>query len=108
MRPNRLPSLNDREDLPYTEAVIHEISRYTAIVCLSIPHWITEDMKTADGKYHFPKDTMVFPNLYHVMNNPEVFENPRDFNPERFIDSKGRFVKHEHNILFGIGNFSNS
>jgi len=100
---DRLPSLNDRGSLHYTEAVIHEISRFTAIVCLSIPHWVTDDIKTSDGRYHLPANTMIFPNLYHVMNNPEVFPNPRQFNPDRFIDTNGKFVKHEHNIVFGLG-----
>ena len=78
-------------------------NRFTAIVCLSIPHWVTDDIKTSDGRYHLPANTMIFPNLYHVMNNPEVFPNPRQFNPDRFIDTDGKFVKHEHNIVFGLG-----
>ena len=78
-------------------------NRFTAIVCLSIPHWVTDDIKTSDGRYHLPANTMIFPNLYHVMNNPEVFPNPRQFNPDRFINANGKFVKHEHNIVFGLG-----
>lgn len=45
--PDRLPSLNDRESLPYMEAVYREIMRWKPVTPLALPH-----AATADGIYH--------------------------------------------------------
>lgn len=35
---SRLPSLKDKEDMPYSEACILEILRYTSVVPFAVPH----------------------------------------------------------------------
>ena len=35
---DRFPSVNDRGDLPYCEATMMELLRYSSIVPLSVPH----------------------------------------------------------------------
>ena len=49
----RLPSMADQADLPYTDAVIHEIQRMANIVPLSLPHMTTRDVQL--GGYTVPK-----------------------------------------------------
>ena len=68
-----------------------------------MPHYTRQTVWTSDKKYCIPAGTHIFPNLNHITNNPEVFPNPRQFMPERFLDSNNNFTKHDHNIVFGIG-----
>ena len=53
----REPRLKDRQSLPYIEAAILEVLRYTTILPLNIPHYTTKD--TSLNGYDIPKDTRV-------------------------------------------------
>lgn len=50
---NRQPTMADRPNLPYTDAVIHEIQRIGNIVPLNAPRMAAED--TTLGGYFIPK-----------------------------------------------------
>lgn len=50
---SRQPSMEDRENLPYTDAVIHEIQRMGNIVPLSLPHVANRDVQLTG--YTIPK-----------------------------------------------------
>lgn len=50
---SRQPSMDDRTNLPYTDAVIHEIQRIGNIVPLSLPHVTNRDIQL--GGYTVPK-----------------------------------------------------
>jgi cytochrome P450 len=39
----RLPSYEDRESLPYTEAIYREVLRWRSPLLLGIPHYSTQD-----------------------------------------------------------------
>ncbi|CAH1777163.1 unnamed protein product [Owenia fusiformis] len=97
----RLPSLNDRESLPYTEAVLLEIQRYNSIVPLAVPHQTTADV-TFKG-YHIPKGVLVYPNLWALHRDPTLWKNPNIFDPLRFLDENGHVVKPPHFMPFSIG-----
>ena len=94
--------MEDKPNLPFTEAVIQEILRITCIAPLGVPHNATADIRLENG-YIIPKDTMIFPNLHRITRNSQFFEDPNSFNPERFIDGNGKYAKIEQNIPFGIG-----
>jgi len=42
-------------------------------------------------------------NIWHVHNDPDLWPNPRRFDPERYLDENGRFVKSDKVIPFSIG-----
>ena len=99
----RLPCLSDRPNLHYTDAVIHEILRFTTLAPLAIPHHTHEDIWIANNKYLIPAGSIVFAHIYHITHNPDVFPDPYSFRPERFLDENKKYQKHDHNIVFGTG-----
>uniref|UniRef100_UPI0037E99FA9 cytochrome P450 2J2-like n=1 Tax=Semicossyphus pulcher TaxID=241346 RepID=UPI0037E99FA9 len=98
---SREPSLNDRENLPYTNAVIHEIQRMANIVPLNVVHMATKD--TTLDKYTIPKGTIVMPTLNSVLNDKSMWETPDSFNPQHFLDQNGSFRKREAFLPFSAG-----
>lgn len=99
--PNRLPNLNDRSQLPYTEAVICEIQRIANVAPLGIVHRCMETVKFGD--YIIPKDTMALVSLYSLHMDEHYWKDPFTFRPERFLNDSGQFVHHEYFIPFGLG-----
>jgi len=97
----RLPCMDDKTRMPYTEAVILETHRWGSVLRMNVPHSTTEDVNFAG--YHIPKDTPIHSNLWAVHHDESIFPDPHSFRPERFINEKGAFVKHEAVIPFAIG-----
>ena len=50
-----------------------------------------------------PKGTILVPNLWSVGRNPEVWQDPDEFRPERFLNDKGEAVKADELIPFSVG-----
>ncbi|KAJ4943857.1 hypothetical protein JOQ06_006351 [Pogonophryne albipinna] len=98
---NRQPSMADRTNLPYTEAVIHEIQRMGNIIPLNGLRMATKD--TTLGDYIIPKGTSVMPNLTSVLFDKTEWETPDTFNPGHFLDAEGKFVKREALMPFSAG-----
>lgn len=58
---NRVPTVDDRHKMPYTDAVIHEIQRSMSLAPIAFPHQMTRDTTFHD--YHIPKVTTISENL---------------------------------------------
>ncbi|XP_058136271.1 LOW QUALITY PROTEIN: cytochrome P450 2B4-like [Dasypus novemcinctus] len=99
--PLRLPALEDRAEMPYTDAVIHEIQRYSDLSPLGIPHSVIRD--THLRGYLLPKDTTVYTVINSVLHDPRHFEKPDAFYPGHFLDAEGNFKKQEAFIPFSMG-----
>lgn len=52
---SRQPSMEDRANIPYTDAVIHEILRIGTIAPLALPHSTNKEVQL--GSYTIPKVT---------------------------------------------------
>lgn len=88
--PKRLPSLKDKKQLPYLEATIAEVLRLRPPAPLGVPHKALVDT-TLNG-YNIPKDTTLIVNLWAIHQDPKHWENPSEFDPERFLDKNGNVV----------------
>ncbi|TRZ20192.1 hypothetical protein HGM15179_006934 [Zosterops borbonicus] len=98
---SRKPCVADRTQLPYTDAVIHEIQRFISLVPLALPHTVTKDTNFRD--YVIPKGTTVYPVLSSVLHDSKEFPNPHEFNPEHFLNKNGTFKKSDFFIPFSAG-----
>ncbi|XP_061855118.1 vitamin D 25-hydroxylase isoform X1 [Colius striatus] len=99
--PNKMPVLEEKCKMPYTEAVLHEVLRFCNIVPLGIFHATSKD--TVVRGYSIPEGTTVITNLYSVHFDEKYWSNPEVFFPERFLDSSGQFVKKDAFVPFSLG-----
>ncbi|KAL0972846.1 hypothetical protein UPYG_G00195460 [Umbra pygmaea] len=99
--PNRFPMVEDRNQMPYTNAVIHEIQRTMSLAPTAVPHQVNRD--TIFQNYHIPKGTVIFPLLSSVLWDPKLFKNPDDFDPNNFLDEDGQFNSNDGFLAFGLG-----
>ncbi|OTF79475.1 cytochrome P450-like protein [Euroglyphus maynei] len=100
--PSKEAQLADLEQMPYTEATFWEVLRRSNIVALGNTHSTLEDSSLAG--YSIPATTHILPNLYAINMDPELWENPEEFNPERFLRN-GRVYRPEYFIPFSVGKF---
>ncbi|XP_072254245.1 cytochrome P450 2B11-like [Pyxicephalus adspersus] len=97
----RCPSAEDRNKMPYTEAVIHEIQRFSNIIPTGLPHCTTEDVSFRG--YVIPRGTDVLPLLSFILNDPTQFPDPEVFSPARFLDKNGDLEKNPALMPFSAG-----
>ncbi|QRW10407.1 cytochrome P450 family protein [Ceratobasidium sp. AG-Ba] len=70
----QLPSLEERESLPYVNAFMQEATRMYPPVPLGIPHQATEDV-TYQG-YRIPKGTVIRSNIWAMLHDECIYTNP--------------------------------
>nr|XP_057930456.1 cytochrome P450 2J6-like isoform X2 [Doryrhamphus excisus] len=97
----RLPTMADRVNLSYTNAVVHEIHRMANIVPFNVPRVAAND--TQLGGYDIPKGTYVMMFLMSVLFDENEWETPHIFNPGHFLDADGKFRKKEAFLPFAAG-----
>lgn len=102
----RLPNISDMNKLIYTKATLYEIMRRSSVVPMGTTHSTDREIEFED--YILPKNAHVIPLLYAVHMNPEYWDEPEDFRPERFIiknETTGELQIHkpDHFMPFGAG-----
>ena len=102
---NCMPSISDHSNTPVTEATIAECYRLSGMVPATLPHRVENDLKIRG--YDIPKGSYFTLNLAWMALSPDVWDAPKEFRPERFLDEDGNYVtKREENLAqFGIGKF---
>ncbi len=97
---SRLPSLADRPNLPYTEAVLMEIQRCANIVPNGLHHMSNKPVHV-NGMI-IPANTMISPCFTEILKG-DYWGDGMVFRPERFLDESGAVKYDEHFIPFSIG-----
>ncbi|MCD7449608.1 hypothetical protein HAX54_000836 [Datura stramonium] len=99
---NRWVQESDIKNLVYLQATIKETLRLYPAAPLSVPHESTEDC-TISG-YDIPKGTRLLVNLWKVHHDPNIWQNPNEFKPERFLTAhKDVDVRGNHFELIPFG-----
>lgn len=85
--------------LPYLNAVCQETLRMYPVVTTPIGRKLTEDITIGDRLYS--KGVTLLPCTYLVHHREDIYPNPDDFQPERFLNRK--YANYEY-FPFGGGN----
>ncbi|KAI6176304.1 hypothetical protein M3Y97_00783700 [Aphelenchoides bicaudatus] len=102
----RLITAADRSSLFYTNAVVNEGLRLANILVVNVMHKLLTDTELEGCVV--PKNTCILPQISTVLYDENassriVFNNPRQFNPDRFLDENGKLKTINEFIPFGIG-----
>ena len=85
----------------YLEATTLEILRKGDIAPVALSHGLARDVSFRG--YVIPKDAIVIPNLSSALQDSEVWGDPENFRPDRFLGPDGKLKLKENFIPFGIG-----
>ncbi|KAH9857798.1 cytochrome P450 [Lenzites betulinus] len=97
----RLPDFDDRENLPYMDAIFQEVLRWRPVGPLAIPHSAVQD-DTFNGMF-IPKGTMIFGNVWAMCMDERVYHDPDTFKPERFLPGPHGAPEPFPHSTFGFG-----
>ncbi|PIC18647.1 hypothetical protein B9Z55_024465 [Caenorhabditis nigoni] len=95
------PEMSKMNQTPYVRATLSEIQRLANVLPWAIPHKTFEECQV--GEHTIPVNTEVIPALGALLCDPTLFENPKEFKPERFLDKEGKYYVMEEFRPFGMG-----
>ncbi|XP_068217685.1 cytochrome P450 2L1-like [Palaemon carinicauda] len=99
---NVLPSVDQKDKVPYVEALCYEILRLSTLATMGMPHINVEDIEL-DG-YRIPKNSVLIGHLECCNKDPNYWERPYDVYPEHFLDEDGKLSSKKESFLpFSVG-----
>ncbi|TFY80566.1 hypothetical protein EWM64_g3446 [Hericium alpestre] len=103
---SRIPSVHDRVNLPYINALVKEVWRWNPSVPVGLPHRVTQD--DVYRGFFIRKGTIVYPNIWSMFHDPETYPSPFEFIPDRFLNDGSTLKALEKTadpswIAFGFG-----
>jgi cytochrome P450 len=92
----------DMPSLPYVDAIVKETMRLHPVAPLLVPRLAREDTTVAG--YDIPTGTRVLVSVWSIGRDPELWDAPEEFMPERFLGSKLDVKGQDYELLpFGSG-----
>ncbi|CUA77865.1 Cytochrome P450 1A1 [Rhizoctonia solani] len=79
-----LPTVSDRDRLPYINNLVLELLRWRPVLPIAIPHVCYED--DVYRGYDFVKGDIIIGNVWAMSRDENIYSNPDEFNPDRFLD----------------------
>merc|ERR1719233_109554 len=93
------PSLTS--PLPLLRATILEVQRLRPVTPLGVPHGTVNVTKV--GSWSLPAGTMVLPLHWAINRDPDLWEHPEEFRPDRFLDESGALLENRNLHPFQVG-----
>jgi cytochrome P450 len=99
---DKLPTFDDRPRLPYIEAFCKEVMRWVMVTPTGVAHTSTRD--DVYKGFFIPKGSTMVANAWAILHDPELYPDPEEFKPERFLNEDGS-VRDDStlSLVFGIG-----
>jgi cytochrome P450 len=93
---------DDIQNFPYFKAVIKEILRLHLPAPLLVPRESRE--KCIISGYNIPAKTIVYVNVWAIQRDHNIWKNPDEFYPERFLENSINFIGQDFELIpFGAG-----
>ncbi|KAJ7618065.1 cytochrome P450 [Roridomyces roridus] len=80
---DRLPTLEDLQNLPYIRAIILETHRFRPVTPLLLPHATTAPETYKN--YSIPAGSTIFVNYCGISHDPMLYDGPEVFCPNRYL-----------------------
>lgn len=94
-------SLEQLESMTYTRAVVRELLRWRPPVIM-VPYKAKKAFPITED-YTVPKGAMIIPTTYMALRDPDVYENPDEFDPERYYTGDAEEKGKKNFLVFGTG-----
>ncbi|KAG1747590.1 cytochrome P450 [Suillus lakei] len=95
----QFPAFEDRDKLPYIGALIQELLRWAPVTPQGLPHHaLKEDVYEG---YRIPKGAAVIANIFSISRDQEMYPDPLEFRPERFLGPSPQLDPRK--FIFGFG-----
>jgi len=96
---DRLPTFEDRKNLPYIDGIVKEAWRWNPVGPMGLTHKSEEDI--VYGEYVIPKESYLLPSLWWFLHDPKEYSDPEIFKPERYLEPLNEPDPSE--LAFGYG-----
>lgn len=99
---DRVVDESDIKNMPFLQACVKELFRLHPAAPLGIPHFNLE--ATTLAGYDIPARTTVMINLWAIGRDPAHWDNPLEFNPDRFLGSDVTMFGRDFQLIpFSVG-----
>ncbi|TVY48061.1 Cytochrome P450, partial [Lachnellula occidentalis] len=89
------------DEMVYTRGAVKELLRYRPPVIM-VPYLAKKAFPITDT-YTVPKGAMIIPTTYPSLHDPEIYENPDVYDPDRYVTGDAEVKGAKNFLVFGTG-----
>ena len=93
--------MDQLESMTYTRAVVRELLRWRPPVIM-VPYQVKKAFPVTEG-YTAPKGAMVIPTTWPALHDPDVYDKPDEFDPDRYYLGDAEEKGSKNYLVFGTG-----